>query len=80
MSIYRIIDLTEFGLLIYLPATLLLIYWVAQTLFKNSQMFMLDIFRGRTDLSTAINRLFEFAFYLLNIGAALYVLKLNQVF
>ena len=80
MSIYRIIDLTEFGYLIYLPATLLLIYWVAQTLFKNSQMFMLDIFRGRTDLSTAINRLFEFAFYLLNIGAALYVLKLNQVF
>jgi hypothetical protein len=73
-------DLIVIGYMIYLPVTLLLIYWVARTLFKNSQVFMLDIFRGRTELATATNRLFEIGFYLLNIGMALYILKMNHVF
>jgi hypothetical protein len=72
-------NLVVVGYLIYLPVTLLLTFWVAKTLFKNSRIFMLDIFRGRAEIADATNRLFEIGFYLLNVGAALYVLKMNLV-
>lgn len=61
--------------LIYLPVTLLLTWYVAHTLFKNSRVFMLDIFRGKTEIAMATNKLFEVGFYLLNIGFALWILE-----
>src|SRR5882672_1520615 len=62
--------------LIYLPVTLFLTWYVAHTLFKNSRVFMLDIFRGKTEIAMATNRLFEVGFYLLNIGFALWILEI----
>ena len=56
--------------LIYLPIALLLTYYVARILFKNGKVFMIDIFRGREEIATATNRLFEMGFYLLNLGFA----------
>ena len=68
------------GYLIYLPIALLMTVLVARTLFKNSQIFMLDIFGGREEIAFATNRLFEIGFYLMNIGAALLILKMNRIF
>ena len=63
--------------LIYLPIALVLTYYVATTLFKNSKVFMLDIFNGREEIATATNTLFKVGFYLLNLGFALYILKIR---
>ena len=61
---------------IYLPIALLLTWLVAETLFKNGLIFMRDIFFGREEIAKATNSLFKIGFYLLNIGFALYILKI----
>ena len=38
---------------------------------------MLDIFKGKEDIAYATNRLFEIGFYLMNVGFALLILKIN---
>ena len=77
----EIIDntLTVTMYLIYLPIALGMTFLVARILFKNSKIFMLDIFHGRTDIAFATNRLFEIGFYLLNIGAALLILRTYRI-
>ena len=65
------------GYLIYLPVALLLTYYVSRTLFRNSKVYMLDIFKGREEIADATNKLFETGLYLLNIGWALMILKIN---
>ena len=65
------------GYFIYLPIALTLTFIVSRTLFKNGKIFMLDIFKGREDIANATNRLFETGFYLLNLGFALMILKLD---
>ena len=65
--------------LIYLPLALLMTFLVARTLFKSGKVFMLDIFNGREVIAVATNQLFEIGFYLMNIGTALYILKIDNV-
>ncbi|RYE23513.1 MAG: hypothetical protein EOP51_10290 [Sphingobacteriales bacterium] len=65
--------------LIYLPIALVLTWYVARTLFKNGLVFMRDIFFGREEIAVATNSLFKIGFYLLNVGFALYILKINGV-
>ena len=65
------------GYAIYLPIALFLTYYVSKTLFKNSKIFMLDIFRGREEIANATNTLFETGFYLLNLGFALMILEMT---
>ena len=62
---------------IYLPIAIGLTFYVAKTLFKHSRVFMLDIFRGREEIALATNKLFEVGFYLLNLGFALLILKIE---
>lgn len=64
--------------LIYLPVVIVLTLYVARTLFRNGRVFMLDIFKGKTDIADATNRLFEVGFYLINIGFALRIMKVNE--
>jgi hypothetical protein len=64
--------------LIYLPVTIALTWYVAHTLFKNSKVFMLDIFNQKTEIALSTNKLFEVGFYLLNIGYALIILKIED--
>jgi predicted PurR-regulated permease PerM len=64
--------------LIYLPITLALTLYVARTLFRNARVFMMDIFNGRAEIADSTNRLFEVGFYLLNMGFALWFLKIDQ--
>ena len=66
------------GYAIYLPIVLFLTYYVSRTLFKNSKVYMMDIFKGREEIAVATNKLFETGFYLLNLGFALMILKMNN--
>ena len=66
------------GYAIYLPIALFLTYYVSKTLFKNSKIYMLDIFKGREEIANATNKLFETGFYLLNFGFALMILEMNM--
>ena len=64
------------GYAIYFPIALFLTYYVSKTLFKNSKIYMLDIFKGREEIANATNKLFETGFYLLNLGFALMILEI----
>ena len=64
------------GYAIYLPIALFLTYYVSKTLFRNSKIYMLEIFKGREEIANATNKLFETGFYLLNLGFALMILEI----
>lgn len=64
--------------MIYLPVVISVTWLVARTLFKNSKVFMLDIFHGKTELATATNTLFETGFYLLNLGFAFLIMEIAR--
>lgn len=65
------------GYIIYLPVVVTLTLFVARSLFKNSIVYMLDIFKGREEIAAATNNLFKTGFYMLNIGFALYILEIH---
>ena len=59
----------------YLFITIILIVWVARTLFRNGKVFLIDIFHGNNELSMAVNNLLLVGFYLINIGYTVYTLS-----
>ena len=63
---------------IYLPIVILLTFYVSNSLFKNSIVYMKDIFNGREEIAKATNTLFKMGFYLLNLGFALLILTISQ--
>lgn len=65
--------------LVYLVITITMTCMVSRLLFRNSKVFMLDIFRGREEIALPTNRLFEIGFYLMNIGAALLFMKATKI-
>ena len=70
-------DLNFIAYLIYLPVIIVLTWYVAHTLFKNSKVFMLDIFSGKEQIAYSTNTLFETGFYLLNLGFALLIMEVS---
>ena len=70
-------DLNFIAYLIYLPVIIVLTWYVAHTLFKNSKVFMLDIFNGKEQIAYSTNTLFETGFYLLNLGFALLIMEVS---
>jgi hypothetical protein len=64
--------------IVYLAITIILTIWVARTLFKNGKIFLVDIFHGNTELAQAVNNLLLVGFYLINIGYAVYTLKIFE--
>src|ERR1043165_5347874 len=61
---------------LYLLITICLTVWVARTLFRNGKLFLIDIFHGNGDLAQAVNNLLLVGFYLINIGYAVYTLRI----
>jgi hypothetical protein len=61
---------------IYLPIIIALTWYVAHVLFKNSKVFMLEIFQGKTDMAYSTNSLFKTGFYLLNLGFGLWIMRI----
>lgn len=72
-------DLIVVAYSIYLPVVILLTFYVANNLFKNSIVYMKDIFNGRDEIAKATNTLFKIGFYLLNLGFALFILKITNI-
>jgi hypothetical protein len=70
-------DFNFIAYVVYLPVIIVLTWYVAHTLFKNSKVFMLDIFHGKTDIALSTNTLFETGFYLLNLGFALVIMEVS---
>lgn len=62
--------------LIYLPVVIILTWYVAHTLFRNSKVFMVDIFHGKVEFAESTNKLFETGFYLLNLGYAFLIMEI----
>ena len=44
---------------IYIPIVIFLTWYVAHTLFTQSQVFMMDIFHGKEDIATSTRKLLE---------------------
>lgn len=65
--------------IIYLPISIGLTTFVSQHLFKNSKIFMLDIFHQKEEIAMATNKLFKIGFYLLNIGFALRIIEIYNL-
>ena len=61
---------------IYLPITILITIWVAKTLFVNGRIFLIEIFHQDLTLADSVNKLLLVGFYLINIGYAVYTLKI----
>ena len=60
---------------IYLALSVLLTVVVAQTLYKNGRVFLVDAFHGNSALADSVNHLLVVGFYLINIGYISLALK-----
>ena len=52
----------------YLAISVALTVWVAKTLHRNGRIFLVDAFRGNTELADSVNHLLVVGFYLINVG------------
>ncbi|MFT5725762.1 MAG: hypothetical protein ACI9JN_002891 [Bacteroidia bacterium] len=64
--------------MVYLPLAIIITFIVAKIFFKNSRIFMSDIFRGRLEIANSTNTLFEMGFYLLSLGFALSIMEIGR--
>jgi hypothetical protein len=60
---------------VYVAVALCLTTWLARTLFRNSQVFLDDVFEHRPELAASVNHLLVIGFFMLNIGWAFLVLR-----
>jgi hypothetical protein len=60
---------------VYLVISIALTIWVANVLFKNGRIFLVDIFHGNTELADSVNKLLVVGFYLINVGYMSLALK-----
>jgi hypothetical protein len=63
---------------LYLPVTIALTIWVARALFTNGRIFLVEIFHQDLTLADSVNKLLLVGFYLVNIGYAVYTLKIFE--
>lgn len=63
--------------LVYITLSIVLTVWVAQTLYKNGRIFLIDVFRGDESLADSVNHLLVVGFYLINLGYVSLALKLT---
>jgi len=62
----------------YIVISIAMTIWVARTLSKNGQVFLVDSFDGNETLAESVNHLLVVGFYLLNIGYILLSLKTDK--
>jgi hypothetical protein len=68
-------NLTVWTHLAYLAISIALTVWVARTLHRNGRIFLVECFRGNTELADSVNHLLVVGFYLINIGYVTLALK-----
>ncbi len=64
---------------LYLLITIALTVWVARTLSKNGEVFLIDCFGHDEVLARSTNHLLVVGFYLVNLGFILLALRFGQV-
>ncbi len=69
---------TVYTYVAYLVVSVAITIWVAQTLFKNGRIFLIDVFHGNEKLADSVNHLLVVGFYLINIGYVTLALKLGD--
>jgi len=52
----------------YLAVSLGITVWVAQALYRNGRIFLIDAFHGNNQLADSVNHLLVVGFYLINAG------------
>lgn len=52
----------------YIAVSVGLTVWLARTLSRNGDVFLVDVFPGQKELAHAVNQLLVVGFYLLNLG------------
>ena len=62
----------------YLILSISLTIWVARTLSRSGQVFLVDAFLGNRELAGAVNHLLVVGFYLVNIGFVCLMLKQRE--
>ena len=65
--------------LVYLVISISLTIWVAQTLFKNGRLFLVDVFHGNESLADSVNHLLIVGFYLINLGYLSLMLRIGDM-
>ena len=68
----------EYTYATYIVISIAMTIWVARTLSKNGQVFLVDSFNGNETLAESVNHLLVVGFYLLNIGYILLALKTHK--
>jgi hypothetical protein len=70
-------DILVTAYLLYIVLSVCLTIWVAQTLFKNGRVFLVDVFHGNESLADSVNHLLVVGFYLINLGYVSLALKMG---
>ena len=68
----------EVSYIAYLAISLGVTIWVATTLHRNGRVFLVEAFRGNTELADSVNHLLVVGFYLVNIGYVTLALRTSQ--
>lgn len=61
----------------YFLVSLGMTIWVANTLYKNGRLFLVDAFSGNEDIADSVNHLLWVGFYLVNLGFILLFLRVG---
>ncbi|ROS24023.1 hypothetical protein [Cellulomonas sp. PhB150] len=64
--------------LVYIAVSVALTIWVARTLARNGEVFLVDAFHGDAKVAAATNRLLVVGFYLVNLGFVSLMLRIGQ--
>jgi hypothetical protein len=69
----------EWSYIAYLVISVAVTVWVATTLHRNGRVFLVEAFRGNTELADSVNHLLVVGFYLVNIGYVTLALRTNLI-
>ena len=61
----------------YTVISIAMTIWVAQTLYKNGRIFLLEAFNENEEMADSVNHLLVVGFYLINLGFILIFLHLG---
>ncbi len=71
-------DYTVIAYSIYLMLSVTLTVWVANTLFRNGRVFLVDVCLGNRELASSVNHLLVVGFYLVNLGYVCLALRVTD--
>lgn len=64
--------------LVYIAVSVALTIWVARTLTRHGEVFLVDVFHGEEKVAAATNRLLVVGFYLVNLGFVSLMLRVGE--